>query len=541
MSRRLVLGLIFLSVSQFWKLPLVDANPNQIAQSNTRELEQEVQRTLLDLSRSLILLQEESGEWEGILESDPSYDAMMLILGQQLGTLTEALKAEIFERIFRWEGYLAGLWAAYPGGAPSLDVTGVVLYGLKAAGLDADDSSVSEAWSWFESQGGWQRLHPLNQFFLAVGGSLPADVVPYISPKFLALPKWFPINIHNIGIMRIAIVPLSVWSYYKKSDSPNSFSKIFAPNRNCSEDEILVKLAHEEIRLHRFLDFISETQNSSSLHHSITASWRKFIDEFMELIDHNTQFSRELPVQVGICWLLKHQRADGTWAGVIHPTYLSIMALLEADRKGAGDFSSEIAHAWGGLIGWRRFVPGLGMIQQLSEGPVMETARVLNAFYSVPLNLRLRSDLEEENAINWLAKNQIRKKGDWSYNLSFVLPGGWAYQYYNDFYPDTDDTAIVLESLIMSNYRHRSDIKEAISLGIDWALAMQNRDGGFPVWTHETSPIIRRLFSDDKTIEVMSDPSQVDVTTRVLRALIQLKKEPHLYDAVKLEIAIQKA
>jgi hypothetical protein len=84
MSRRLVLGLIFLSVSQFWKLPLVDANPNQIAQSNTRELEQEVQRTLLDLSRSLILLQEESGEWEGILESDPSYDAMMLILGQQL-------------------------------------------------------------------------------------------------------------------------------------------------------------------------------------------------------------------------------------------------------------------------------------------------------------------------------------------------------------------------------------------------------------------------------------------------------------------------
>jgi hypothetical protein len=54
-----------------------------------------------------------------MLEGDPSYDALMLILGRRLGTLTAELRAEMFERIFQWEGYQGGLWSAYPGGPPS--------------------------------------------------------------------------------------------------------------------------------------------------------------------------------------------------------------------------------------------------------------------------------------------------------------------------------------------------------------------------------------------------------------------------------------
>jgi len=39
---------------------------------------------------------------------------------------------------------------------------------------------------------------------------------------------------------------------------------------------------------------------------------------------------------------------------------------------------------------------------------------------------------------DWLYSKQILRKGDWSVKCPDVPPGGWAFQFFNDFYPDTD-------------------------------------------------------------------------------------------------------
>src|SRR5712691_10199070 len=50
-------------------------------------------------------------------------------------------------------------------------------------------------------------------------------------------------------------------------------------------------------------------------------------------------------------------------------------------------------------------------------------------------------------AADWLLEKEVRVKGDWSVKLPGTEPGGWAFEFNNDPYPDVDDTAMVLLGL----------------------------------------------------------------------------------------------
>lgn len=100
-----------------------------------------------------------------------------------------------------------------------------------------------------------------------------------------------------------------------------------------------------------------------------------------------------------------------------------------------------------------------------------------------------------------------------------AIPGGWCFQFYNDFYPDLDDTAIVLQALLYGGYssaqRGRAD---QTRIGLDWVLAMQNTDGG---WSAFECGVDKQLvnhipFND---LSNMLDPSTADVTGHVLEML----------------------
>ena len=43
----------------------------------------------------------------------------------------------------------------------------------------------------------------------------------------------------------------------------------------------------------------------------------------------------------------------------------------------------------------------------------------------------------------WLLDRQILVRGDWQVKRPHAPPGGWAFQYANDYYPDLDDTAVM--------------------------------------------------------------------------------------------------
>ncbi len=82
-------------------------------------------------------------------------------------------------------------------------------------------------------------------------------------------------------------------------------------------------------------------------------------------------------------------------------------------------------------------------------------------------------------AADWLLSKQILGPGDWQVKNKDAEPGGWAFEFRNDFYPDVDDTAFVLMALQRVKYPDEARMEAAVRRGMQWLLSMQNRDGGW--------------------------------------------------------------
>jgi squalene-hopene/tetraprenyl-beta-curcumene cyclase len=117
-------------------------------------------------------------------------------------------------------------------------------------------------------------------------------------------------------------------------------------------------------------------------------------------------------------------------------------------------------------------------------------------------------------AVAWLLGREVRRPGDWCVSAPGVEPGGWFFEYRNGFYPDTDDTAMVLMALARAGRAG----EPAVSRGLRWLLAMQNRDGGWAAFDRDVNrEVLTKVpFADHNA---MLDPSCPDITARVLEAL----------------------
>jgi squalene-hopene/tetraprenyl-beta-curcumene cyclase len=108
--------------------------------------------------------------------------------------------------------------------------------------------------------------------------------------------------------------------------------------------------------------------------------------------------------------------------------------------------------------------------------------------------------------------------GDWMLKTPGVLPGGWVFEFRNDFYPDVDDTAFVLMALQRVDFPDKARMEAATRRGLNWLLAMQNRDGGWGAFDHNNDRqfLCTIPFADHNA---MIDPSTADVTARVVECL----------------------
>jgi len=115
----------------------------------------------------------------------------------------------------------------------------------------------------------------------------------------------------------------------------------------------------------------------------------------------------------------------------------------------------------------------------------------------------------------WILSKQILGPGDWQVKNKDAEPGGWAFEFRNDHYPDVDDTAFVLMALQRVKFPDEKRMEGAIRRGIQWLLSMQNRDGGWGAFDRDNDRrfICNIPFADHNA---MIDPSTADVTARVL-------------------------
>ena len=121
-------------------------------------------------------------------------------------------------------------------------------------------------------------------------------------------------------------------------------------------------------------------------------------------------------------------------------------------------------------------------------------------------------------AADWIIDQQIFKTGDWQIKNPALEPGGWAFEFANDWYPDVDDSAVILYTLKRVQGLAEKKKDRALARGVNWVLGMQSRNGGWGAFdTDNTLDLWNQMpFGDMKA---MIDPPTADLAGRLLEMM----------------------
>jgi squalene-hopene/tetraprenyl-beta-curcumene cyclase len=114
---------------------------------------------------------------------------------------------------------------------------------------------------------------------------------------------------------------------------------------------------------------------------------------------------------------------------------------------------------------------------------------------------------------------EIPGPGDWQVKRPAIEQGGWAFEFDNDGYPDTDDTAEVILALRKCWPAGGStQADQAVRSAVGWMLGMQSKDGGWGAFDADNDrQLVNKLpFCD---FGAVIDPPSADVTAHIVEAL----------------------
>lgn len=480
------------------------------------ELGTEARQAIADLSGSLLSLRVNDEYWPGLQETDATIEIPLLLLNRALGINDPTLEADGIARILATQDKSTGLWSNAPGSPPNASNTGALLLTLKYLDPDLLDTELmKKSQEWFIDHGGVEEISFFHKMLLVVGGVLPPHQFPYFTPEILAIPEDTPVNVFNIGMAREFLIPLSAWSYYKylneyglTATKMNQGDFADGYGRNFGE----LKKAGTE-RTKRFELYKAGKK-------------RNPLQVISRAIRRTVPGDEGYWAKQALAWIAEGQPTSGIWAGTSLTSFVALMALDQARKAGVYDFDPWIDRGFRGLVHWRAELENGQIVSQPFPGPVMDTARALDAYYTVR-HLEPSDYYEAKSSVPWLVAQQTSGQGDGQFFQNVgSQPGGWAFQTDNPYYPDHDDTAMVLLSLMQSMEQWEKDapfypkLSQSIEHGLAWLLNRQNKDGGFSAWAENSSKIF--AFMSKKGVggaPEVGDLSQPDVTARVLRTL----------------------
>src|SRR5262245_20795041 len=164
------------------------------------------------------------------------------------------------------------------------------------------------------------------------------------------------------------------------------------------------------------------------------------------------------------------------------------------------------------VTGWEGFTIDEGdrLRPEACQSPVWDTALAILALRDAGLpadHPALR------RAADWLLGEEVTVVGDWAVRRPGLAPGGWAFEFENDLYPDVDDTAVVALAL-----RALDAGADAVDRGLRWLAGMQSRSGGWGAFDADNDALwlYRLPFCDFGRV---TDEPSADVTAHALEAL----------------------
>ncbi|HEY2459591.1 MAG TPA: squalene--hopene cyclase [Candidatus Acidoferrum sp.] len=456
-------------------------------QAKAKTLEQAIERG----ADHLLSLQADEGYWMGELEADTTLESDYIYYLNVLG------KADP-ERIAKLANYVRlrqlpdGGWNLYPGGPSELNATCKAYFALKLAGDGPDSPHMARAREAAHRLGGLEHTNSYVRFYLALAGAVGWELVPAIPPELMLLPNWFVLNIYEMSSWtRGIVIPMAIISAVR-------------PDWRLPEGAHVNELFRDPSRKKAAFDWSKQI-----------LSWRNFflaMDRALKLYEKMPwKPLRQRALREAKTWMLEHiERTEGLSA--IYPAMMNSIFALMALGHGPDDAltSREIKQ-------FARFEIEENETIRLQPcvSPVWDTCIAMVALEEAGLP---PDHPALAKAAEWILSQQVLGPGDWQVKNKDAEPGGWVFEFRNDFYPDVDDTAFVLMALQRVKYPEPVRMDSAVRRGLQWLLSMQNRDGGWGAFDRDNDKKIlcNIPFADHNA---MIDPSTADVTARVLECL----------------------
>ena len=439
--------------------------------------------------RWLLDRQDAAGFWVGELQGDTILESEYVLLMAYLGRERDEVCLRT-ARYIRSHALPCGGWAIYPGGPPDLSASVKAYLALKLTGLPIDDPVMAEARDFILEEGGARGCNSFTRFFLALLGQVSYDECPSVPAEMVLVPRRAPFSLYAMSAWtRTMVVSLSVISAFKPV-------RELPPGRGIAE-------------LFRG-DLPAPSRRTRSLF-----TWTNFflaVDRALKLADRVVpQALRKPGITAAHRWILDHlENSDGL--GAIFPPMIYTIVVLRC--LGYDDSSAPMQWA-------RRQLDDLllddaeGMRIQPCVSPVWDTAIAAIALADAGLPRHHPALLR---SVRWLLDKEVRTPGDWQVRRPGIEPSGWHFQFQNAFYPDIDDTAMVVLALQRTALDDDPAGIEASRRAVAWLLAMQNRDGGWAAFDVDIdNQVLTKVpFADHNA---MLDPSCADITARVLEVL----------------------
>jgi squalene-hopene/tetraprenyl-beta-curcumene cyclase len=467
--------------------------------SSTRPIEPDpLETSIATATGALLGLRRPDGHWVFELEADCTIPAEYVLLRHYLGEPVDAvLEAKIANYLRRVQGAHGG-WPLVHEGDFDMSASVKAYFALKMIGDPIDAPHMARAREAMLSRGGGIRSNVFTRFLLSMFGVTTWRSVPVLPIEIMLLPLWSPFHINKISYWaRTTMIPLMVLAALKpRARNP----------KGVGIDELFLQDP-------RSIGMTAKAPHQSQLWFSLFRGLDIVLRTIEPLFPNKL---RRRAIDKAVAFV--EQRLNGEdGVGAIFPPMAN--AVMMYDALG---FPPE--HPPRAVT--RRALDLLLVIGdheaycQPCVSPVWDTALATHAVLEAGSEEALRS---ARQGLDWLLPRQeLNVKGDWAVKRPDVRPGGWAFQYNNAYYPDLDDTAVVvmaMDRVRRGDANGKYDV--AIDRGREWIEGLQSRGGGFAAFDADNLEYYLNNipFSDHGAL---LDPPTEDVTARCVSMLAQL-------------------
>jgi squalene-hopene/tetraprenyl-beta-curcumene cyclase len=442
-----------------------------------------------------LAIQNAKGYWVFDLEADTTISSEYIFLQRFLGREMPPDLKEGMGHYIRNRQIESGGWPLYYAGEANISASVKAYFALKQLGDPPDAPHMVNAREFILDQGGAAKVNVFTRFTLALFGQLPWRTTPAMPIEIMLLPKWFFFHLQKVSYWsRTVIVPLLILNAKQ-------------PICHLRPEEGIPELFLESPQKLRHLDQLIPRNLGKNLF--------ILLDRVLKTVDSIIPpTTREKATRLAESWTVERMQGEGGIGAIFPAMTNAVMALrILGYPDDNPDFIRGLKAIDDLLV-----IRGHESFCQPCVSPIWDTCLSLSAL----LEAGLTPDHNAvQKATDWLFKELITLPGDWTHRAPDLEPAGWAFQFENSFYPDIDDTPMVLMSLLRAGTLDEEEYKQKIAKAVNWVIGMQSSDGGWGAFDIDNNYFYLNNipFADHGAL---LDPSTSDLTGRCVELLSML-------------------